>query len=163
MTFSEGDRVCFIESTVIGGTVTASRDPLIPGAIGVLWDTGAFGFVRQSRLQLLGTIPGLSEADRASLATAHRMAMDAVAKITGQNRTETGTDVVEHCRECKDELPFMAPSVRADFILWGRFFPPEALGPRCYDHAESHLGHAAMSRIDQYAVFDLRPLGASRG
>ena len=63
---------------------------------------------------------------------------------------------VEWCRECRDERPMGSPGVPADFILWGKLLPPAALGPRCYDHAAAHLGHAAMSRIDQYAVFDLR-------
>jgi hypothetical protein len=70
---------------------------------------------------------------------------------------------VEWCRECRDEreFKFMAPGVPAEFILWGKLFPPEALGPRCYDHAAKWLGHGNMSRIDQYAVFDLRPFMVS--
>jgi uncharacterized protein YuzE len=69
----------------------------------------------------------------------------------------------ECCRECRAEDKYE----RADYILWGKLLPKEALGPRCYDHAEKHVGHEAMSRIDQWAVFDLRrcraALAALRG
>lgn len=65
---------------------------------------------------------------------------------------------LEFCRECRDEFHAGERSrvEAADFILWGKLFPQEALGPRCYDHAERHIGGAGMSRLDQYAVFDLR-------
>jgi hypothetical protein len=52
---------------------------------------------------------------------------------------------------------FTAPVPRADFILWGKLLPPEALGPRCYDHAEKWVPGVS-GRADQYAVFDLRPV-----
>ena len=47
--------------------------------------------------------------------------------------------------------------MQADYLLWGKLFPPEALGPRCYEHAAKVLGNG-MSRLDQYAVLDLRGL-----
>jgi hypothetical protein len=72
--------------------------------------------------------------------------------------TET---VIEWCRECRDEREWLAPGVPAEFVLWGKFFPPEALGPRCYDHAALHIGSFNMGRIDQYAVLDLRQLTRS--
>jgi hypothetical protein len=65
------------------------------------------------------------------------------------------SDRLEFCRECRDEG--RDPIHHAEFILWGKLFPPEALGPRCYDHAEKHIGSRGMSQIDQWAVFDLRP------
>jgi hypothetical protein len=65
---------------------------------------------------------------------------------------------VECCRQCRDQEPPV--STRAEFILWGKLLPPEAFGPKCYDHAAEHLGWQAMSRIDQYAVYDLRPINA---
>lgn len=65
--------------------------------------------------------------------------------------------MIEHCRECRDEFPYDNTPTRADFILWGKFFPSEALGPKCYDHAYEHLGHSAMGQIEMYAVLDLRP------
>jgi hypothetical protein len=71
------------------------------------------------------------------------------------------TDKLETCRACLDEQRDggdWGPAPAADFILWGKLLPPEHLGPRCYDHAREALGWAAMSRIDQYAVFDLRPI-----
>lgn len=65
---------------------------------------------------------------------------------------------LEFCRECRDELHAgKRDRVRAaEFILWGKLFPAEALGPRCYDHAARHIGGAGMAMLDQYAVFDLR-------
>jgi hypothetical protein len=63
------------------------------------------------------------------------------------------------CRECRDEAPVFAKDVTAaDFVLWGKLFPPEALGPRCYTHTAKYIGHVNMSRVDQYAIVDLRPL-----
>lgn len=62
----------------------------------------------------------------------------------------------EYCRECRDEN-WSNNAVPAVFILWGKLFPPEALGPRCYAHAAKHVGERNMSQIDQWAVFDLRP------
>lgn len=67
----------------------------------------------------------------------------------------------ECCRECRDFEPPLY--TRADFILWGKLLPPEAMGPKCYDHTADHLGWFAMSRIDQYAVYDLRPVNKLLG
>ncbi len=51
-------------------------------------------------------------------------------------------------------------TARAEFILWGKLFKPEALGPRCYDHAASHAGHSGLTRPGKsgWAIADLRPL-----
>ncbi len=46
----------------------------------------------------------------------------------------------------------------AEFVIWGKLFPREALGPRCYDHAAKHIGHDALIPNSGYAVMDLRPL-----
>lgn len=62
---------------------------------------------------------------------------------------------IEFCRACRDERDEIVP---ADFILWGKLLPSEQLGPRCYNHATAYIGVLAMTRIDQWAVFDLRPL-----
>ena len=60
---------------------------------------------------------------------------------------------IEGCREWVDTDRCPA---RAEFILWGKLFKREALGPRCYEHAAQHIGHGSMSRLDQWAVYDLR-------
>lgn len=66
------------------------------------------------------------------------------------------------CRECRDEAaPFATYVTPAEFILWGKLLPPEALGPKCYDHAVKYLGHSVATRTEQYAVVDLRPLRAA--
>lgn len=74
---------------------------------------------------------------------------------------------LEFCRHCRDEFwDPDSPGYRAteilpaEFILWGKLFPAEALGPACYGHAAEHLPSGALSpmQIGQYAVFDLRGL-----
>lgn len=45
----------------------------------------------------------------------------------------------------------------AEFILWGKMLPQEALGPRCWDHAAEHVGTRALGD-PQWAIADLRPL-----
>lgn len=44
----------------------------------------------------------------------------------------------------------------AEFILWGKFFPPEALGPRCHDHALPY-SRLDTHTVEQSAIYDLRP------
>lgn len=61
---------------------------------------------------------------------------------------------LETCRDCRDALPYGSKVPAASFILWGKFFPLEAFGPKCVDHAAKWFD---ISRVDQYAVFDLRP------
>lgn len=107
--------------------------------------------------------PVMDELDELD-STIHAALESVQPLIAAQAKAETLSDRLrEHCRECRDELPYGTPNVPADFILWGKFFEPEAFGPKCYDHAQKHLGHAAMSRIDQYAVFDLRAAGIEAG
>jgi hypothetical protein len=57
----------------------------------------------------------------------------------------------EYCRQCRDE----GRTTVADFILWGALFARAAVGPRCYDHTAEWVD---MARIDQWAVYDLRPV-----
>lgn len=67
-------------------------------------------------------------------------------------------EVREACREWV-EAKTNCCFERAEFLLWGKLFPPEALGPRCYEHAAKHAGHEALGyRLDQYAILDLRGL-----
>ena len=70
-------------------------------------------------------------------------------------------DTRETCREWPPERLDRC-NAPAEFILWGKLFPPEALGPRCYDHAYKHIGGAGMSQLDQWAVYDLRPVATPR-
>lgn len=59
----------------------------------------------------------------------------------------------EVCRECRDLLPYGDKIPQAEFVLWGKFFPQEALGPRCSGHADKYF---PIHLADQYAVIDLR-------
>ena len=64
----------------------------------------------------------------------------------------------ESCREWVDEIANKCnrPAV---VILWGKLFPAEALGPRCPEHAEKHLGRYYVDAIrEHWAIFDLRNL-----
>lgn len=63
--------------------------------------------------------------------------------------------VEETCREWLDAEHDRCGE-RAEFILWGKYFPSEAFGPRCYDHAAKHLGDMSAHSIEQTAVYDLR-------
>lgn len=69
------------------------------------------------------------------------------------------SEVREFCGEWIEEKVDRC-NAPAEFILWGKLFPAEALGPRCYDHAAKHTGHWALSpsQLPQCAIFDLRGL-----
>jgi hypothetical protein len=61
---------------------------------------------------------------------------------------------VETCRTCSDRgLRILVP---ADFIVWGKMFSKEQLGPRCTAHLVEQHGWQVYDRVDQYAIFDLR-------
>jgi hypothetical protein len=46
---------------------------------------------------------------------------------------------------------------QAEFVLWGKLFPAEALGPRCYDCAATHVDRYGLMPNSGYALIDLRP------
>ena len=73
----------------------------------------------------------------------------------------TMTTLQEHVGGCRED--FGPPTYRlcwkpAEYVLWGKLIPPEALGPRCYDHAAKHLGHQALGVGANYALINLRDL-----
>jgi hypothetical protein len=77
-------------------------------------------------------------------------------------RTAAEALITEGCREeLGAEANYDKCWAPAEFVLWGKLFPPEALGPRCYDHAAKHVGHAGLSPNKHYALIDLRPLRAA--
>ena len=55
----------------------------------------------------------------------------------------------EWCRECREEP--------AEFILWGKLFPPEALGPRCYTCARKHVPAQGLGD-PSWAIANLGPV-----
>lgn len=65
----------------------------------------------------------------------------------------------EHCREWV-ESKFDRCNAQAVVIIWGKLFPPEALGPRCDEHAVPHFMGRSVSEIISacWAVYDLRPV-----
>lgn len=50
----------------------------------------------------------------------------------------------EFCRE-RSEVDGKWCGERAEFIIWGKLYPEEALGPRCYEHARRHVGAPALA------------------
>lgn len=59
----------------------------------------------------------------------------------------------QFCRHCRDELAYGAVVPDADFIIWGKLFPKEALGPVCSEHASLWF---PLNQASMYAVYDLR-------
>lgn len=61
------------------------------------------------------------------------------------------------CREwCHDKAAICGRP--ADYVIWGKLAPPEAFGPRCYDHAADHLGYPALAWWSGWALVNLRDL-----
>ena len=90
-----------------------------------------------------------------------------VRKLVGHERDKLRAQrdaVIDLCREpCREWIEEKADrcKVVSEFILWGKLFPSEALGPRCYEHASQHLGGwMSYADIEQHAVFDLRRIRA---
>jgi hypothetical protein len=67
-------------------------------------------------------------------------------------------EVIQTCREEVELEDGGRCGARAEFLLWGKLFPKEALGPRCYDHAVKWTHHSLPTKVDQWAVLDLRGL-----
>lgn len=74
--------------------------------------------------------------------------------LTLEKKTLVRAGLITSCREWIGDSRCNAP---AEFLLWGKLLPPEALGPRCYDHAAVHVGHAALGD-PTHAIADLRPI-----
>jgi hypothetical protein len=59
----------------------------------------------------------------------------------------------EHCRrELGPEHNYHRCGKPARYIVWGKFFPEEARGPRCDDCAWDQLPSSVMTRLDQAAI-----------
>jgi hypothetical protein len=67
----------------------------------------------------------------------------------------------EHCRNWIGDERCGKP---AEFIVWGKLFDPDALGPRCYDCAAAQVGHNPLRLNDNisYAVYRLPDPAAAR-
>ncbi len=84
--------------------------------------------------------------------TSHEPCPDCVRHIERAEKAEAA--LRESCREeMRDGDRCNKP---AEFLLWGKLFERKAFGPRCYDHAVRHTDHSMPSRVDQWAVMDLR-------
>jgi hypothetical protein len=67
----------------------------------------------------------------------------------------------EHVGGCREELG--APThdkcwKPTEYVIWGKLAANEALGPRCYMHAQKHVGHHALASRANYALINLRDL-----
>lgn len=67
-----------------------------------------------------------------------------------------------HVGGCREDLgPDQGKCWRpSEFVLWGKLIPPEGLGPRCYEHAEHHVGPDALRPGTQYALIRLADLAS---
>lgn len=69
------------------------------------------------------------------------------------------SEVREYCREWPMDAIHRCdqPAVA---IIWGKLYPPEALGPRCEEHIAKHHGGRGLPELLRlgYALFDLRNL-----
>lgn len=62
---------------------------------------------------------------------------------------------MEYCREeINSGDDFRKCLQPARYIIWGKLFPPEALGPRCQFHAVKYFP-AYSPEVYQWAVYDL--------
>lgn len=70
------------------------------------------------------------------------------------------THAPQQCREvlaCRREFPersYERCGKPAKYIVWGKLFPKEALGPRCRDCLEDQCGHRGPTD-PIYAIYDL--------
>lgn len=50
-------------------------------------------------------------------------------------------------------------------VIWGKLFPPAALGPRCHAHLCYWCNERSVEQIfrEGFAVYDLRPVNALHG
>jgi hypothetical protein len=76
-------------------------------------------------------------------------------------RVAAGKIVREGCREELGAPTYEKCWRPAEFVLWGKLIPPEALGPRCYEHAARHVPDDALRPGSDWAILDLRPLRAA--
>jgi hypothetical protein len=69
--------------------------------------------------------------------------------------------MTEHCRNWIGDERCGKP---AEFIVWGKLFDPDALGPRCYDCAAGQIGHNALQHGNPqaYAVYTFPSQPSSR-
>jgi hypothetical protein len=83
-----------------------------------------------------------------------------VAELKHINIIVNATQAEEVHEFCREEVKFERCGAPAEFILWGKLFPADALGPRCYDHAADHVGHYLLTGrgLEQSAILDLRGL-----
>lgn len=66
-----------------------------------------------------------------------------------------------HVGGCREELG--APTFDkcwkpAEYVLWGKLLPSQALGPRCYEHALRYVDHNGLAAGANYALIHLGEL-----
>ena len=67
-----------------------------------------------------------------------------IARFVGPCREENGDG--ERCGK------------ETEYVLWGKLFPAEALGPRCYDCAAKHVAHMGLASRSGWALVHIRHL-----
>jgi hypothetical protein len=74
---------------------------------------------------------------------------------------ETLAVIQAHVGGCREELG--APTYDkcwkpAEYVLWGKLLPKEALGPRCYEHALLYVNGHGLAPKANFALINLRGL-----
>jgi hypothetical protein len=103
-----------------------------------------------------GEDDSFSDLRLADLASQLREAQQELVEVRAREALLTDLaqkDLLTICRDCEDKP--------AEYIFWGKLFPAEVLGPRCYDCARKHVNGATLADVGSEgrhpAVIDLRP------
>lgn len=60
---------------------------------------------------------------------------------------------------CREDMPDGGRCFQpADYVLWGKLFPAEGLGPRCYKHAALHVHYSGLRAGTDYALINIDDL-----
>lgn len=68
--------------------------------------------------------------------------------------------IQRHIGGCREWLPEKNDCCwePAEYVLWGKLFPPEGQGPRCYDHAAKYVDHYGLRSRSDYALVNIADL-----
>lgn len=71
---------------------------------------------------------------------------EAIQKHIGGCREELGEPTYDKCWK------------PAEYVLWGKLLPPEALGPRCYEHAQQYVHWQGLGSGTTFALIHIGDL-----
>jgi len=77
---------------------------------------------------------------------------------------ETGTQelltrtIFKHFGGCREEVDGERCGKNAEYLLWGKLLPKEALGPRCFDCTQKHVHYSALASRSGWALVHVHDL-----